>query len=84
MPRYFFHTQIGDETVADPSGEVLPDADRAFEAARTMVLQLLQGAGGDPALLRACLVVADEAGETVLELPFVEALTAETPESGLH
>lgn len=82
MPRYFFHTHFGDEVVNDPDGEDLADADAAFEAARTMALQLLQGAGGDPALLRATLMVTGEDGEVVLEFPLAEAVHLAPPGDG--
>lgn len=85
MPRYFFHTHIGDDVVVDPDGRELDDADAAWEAARVLALQLLQGADSDPELLRAVLFVADEAEEVVLEFPLTEALTAEPvsqPEEG--
>lgn len=79
MPRYFFHTHVGGEVVSDPDGEDLRDPDHAFEAARTLALQLLQGAESDPELVKAVLVVMDEAGEVVLEFPLAEALVAEPP-----
>lgn len=77
MPRYFFHTHIGNDVVVDPDGRELDDADAAFEAARVLALQLLQGADSDPDLLKAVLFVADEAEEVVLEFPLTEALVAE-------
>jgi hypothetical protein len=77
VPRYFFHTHIGDDVVIDPEGRELDSPDAAWEAARVLALQLLQGADSDPELLRAVLFVADEAQEVVLEFPLTEALTAE-------
>ena len=77
MPRYFFHTHIGDDVVVDPDGREMDHADAAYEAARVLALQLLQGADSDPALLKAVLFVTDEAEEVVLEFPLTEALTAE-------
>ena len=77
MPRYFFHTHIGDDVVVDPDVRELDDADAAWEAARVLALQLLQGADSDPELLKAVLFVADEAAEIVLEFPLTEALVAE-------
>ncbi|MGH1574145.1 DUF6894 family protein [Methylobacterium sp. P31] len=77
MPRYFFHTHIGGDVVVDPDGRELESPDAAWEAARVLALQLLQGADSDPELLKAVLFVADEAQEVVLELPLTEALTAE-------
>ena len=74
MPRYHFHTRIGGATVRDPEGEVLPDPDAAWRAARLMILQLLQG--GDGELAAACLVVAEPGGDVVFEFPFAEAPSA--------
>jgi hypothetical protein len=85
MPRYFFHTHFADDVVTDPEGRELADPDAAWNAARVLALQLLQGAQSDPELYRAVLVVADEADEIVFEMPLAEALTAEPvspPEGG--
>lgn len=81
MPRYFFHTRVGDAVVADPDGRDLRDPDEAWDAARTLALQLLQGAASDPELLRAVIEVQDEAGEIVLEYPLSESIEAGTPPS---
>lgn len=81
MPRYYFHTEVGSDTIRDPEGEVLPDADAAWRAARLLILQLLDG--GDRDLLTAVLVVEDGAGETVFEFPFAEAIEPEA-EPRLH
>ena len=74
MPRYFFNTRIGDELIADPEGEDLRNADRAWEIARAMIRELLKTEGADGGLLNAVLEVTDESGEIVLEFPFTEAL----------
>jgi hypothetical protein len=74
MPRYFFNTRIGDELIDDPEGEELRNADRAWEIARAMILELLKSEGADGALLNAVIEVTDDAGEIVLEFPFSEAL----------
>jgi hypothetical protein len=76
MPRYFFHTHVGQDVVVDPDGRELANPDEAWEAARVLALQLLQGADSDPDLLKAVLFVADEGNEIVLEFPLTEALTA--------
>ena len=81
MPRYFFHTHIGNDVVIDPDGRELDDPDAAWEATRILALQLLQGADTDPDLLRAVLYVTDDAREVVLEYPLAEALTIE-PDAG--
>ncbi|GJD87762.1 hypothetical protein BHAOGJBA_1267 [Methylobacterium hispanicum] len=74
MPRYFFRTHLGDGVVVDPEGSELADLEAARDAAKGLALQLLQGADGDPELLKAVLFVADEAEEIVLEFPLVDAL----------
>lgn len=74
MPRYFFNTRIGDELIDDPEGEELRNADRAWEIARAMILELLKSEGADGALLNAVIEVTDDEGEIVLEFPFSEAL----------
>ena len=74
MPRYFFNTRIGDELIADPEGEDLRNADRAWEIARAMIRELLKTEGVQGALLNAILEVTDDEGEIVLEFPFVEAI----------
>ena len=73
MPRYFFNARIADELIADPEGEELPDPDRAWEVARTMIQELLKSEGAE-GLLGAVLEVTDDEGEIVLEFPFAEAL----------
>lgn len=70
MPRYYFHTRIGDELIADPEGEELRNPDRAWG----------DGARHDPGiaaqrryrrnkLLNATVEVTDDDGEIVLEFP---------------
>ena len=74
MPRYFFNTRIGDDLIADPDGEELRNADRAWEIARAMILELLKSEGNSTTLLNAVVEVTDDAGEVVLEFPFAEAI----------
>jgi uncharacterized protein DUF6894 len=74
MPRYYFHTRIGDELIADPEGEELRNPDRAWEMARAMILELLRSEGTDERLLNATVEVTDDDGEIVLEFPFTEAI----------
>jgi len=74
MPRYFFHTRIGDTLIEDPDGAELRDADAAWETARRMIRGLIAQGTPQPQLLTAVLEVADADGETVLEFPFSEAL----------
>jgi hypothetical protein len=77
MPRYFFNTRIGDDTIPDVEGEELRNADHAWEVAKAMIVELLEDQGEHPDLLTAALVVTDQKGEVVLEFPFSEALIAE-------
>ena len=74
MPRYFFNTRIGDEVIADPEGEELRNADRAWEIARAMIRELLKTEDTRGGLLNAVLEVTDDEGEIVLEFPFAEAM----------
>jgi len=73
MPRYFFNTRVGGDLIADKEGVVLRDPDRAWELARGMIESLLSQ-GADARLMNAILEVTDEAGEIVLEFPFVEVV----------
>jgi hypothetical protein len=85
MPRYFFNTRIGEETIPDHEGEELRDPDQAWEVARTMIVELLNEEGDQPALLAAAIVVTDGNGEIVLEFPFSEALIGRPdPDSVRH
>lgn len=75
MPRYFFHTRIGETLIRDPDGAELQDPDHAWRVARATIRQLLADEGKDnPDLLSAILEVTDDDGEIVLEFPFTEAL----------
>ena len=78
MPRYFFNTRIGDETIPDEDGEELRDPDHAWEVAKAMIVELLRDEGEQPSLLTASIIVTDENGEIVLEFPFSEALIGES------
>ena len=77
MPRYFFNTRIGDDTIPDVEGEELRDADHAWEVAKAMIEEILEDQSDHPNLLAAALVVTDQKGEVVLEFPFAEALAAD-------
>ena len=74
MPRYFFNTKIGEQTVNDPEGTVLKNPDQAWEIAKGMILELLDDQDAAPELLSASLIVTDSDGDVVLEFPFSEAL----------
>ncbi len=81
MPRYFFNTRIGDDTIPDVEGEELRDADHAWEVAKAMIVDLLEDQAEFPNLLAASLIVTDQKGEIVLEFPFAEALSADEESS---
>jgi hypothetical protein len=74
MPRYFFHTRLGNDLVTDPDGEELRDPDHAWEVARAMIRELLQTEDAGPDLVSAVIEVTDAEGEIVLEFPFSEVL----------
>lgn len=74
MPRYFFNTRIADELIVDPDGQVLRNPDRAWEAARQMIMELMRSEGPQSLLLDAVIEVTDVDGEIVLEFPFTEVL----------
>jgi hypothetical protein len=74
MPRYFFHTRIGQELIRDPVGEELHNADRAFEVARELIREILESEDASAVLLSAVIEVTDAEGEIVLEFPFSEAV----------
>jgi hypothetical protein len=78
MPRYFFHTRIGDQLLEDPDGVELRDPDQAWDTARRTIRGLIAGGAPQARLLTAVLEVVDADGEIVLEFPFSEALI-ETP-----
>lgn len=81
MPRYFFHTRIGADTLTDEEGVMLRDADQAWRVARATIRASLEEEGSDPRLIAAILVVTDEAGEIVLEFPFAEAVGEDEPDT---
>jgi len=73
MPRYFFHTRIGADTLLDEEGIDLHDADHAWRVARATIEESLSEEPDTARLMRASLVVTDAEGETVFEFPFAEA-----------
>ena len=74
MPRYYFHTRIGNDLIADPEGAELRDPDQAWEAARKMIGELIADPEIGSNLLRAQIEVTDASGELILEFPFSEAV----------
>jgi hypothetical protein len=75
MPRYFFNLSIDGQMLPDQEGQVLPDADRAWEAARKAAKSLMKSKLGQPVnWLTSHFEVRDENDEVVLEFPFLEAI----------
>ncbi|GJD75894.1 DUF6894 family protein [Methylobacterium goesingense] len=74
MPRYFFHTHVGADVVADPVGTDLRDPDAAWTTARDTIRTMMAEPRNQARLMGAILVVADAEGEVILEFPFAEAM----------
>jgi hypothetical protein len=73
MPRYFFHTLLGEELITDPEGAELADADHAWRAARGLAHELVENENA-PSAISAVILVLD----VVLELPVAEVF-ADSP-----
>ena len=75
MPRFFFHLQQSERRLDDRAGQILQDADAAWEAAKAAARTLI---ASDPSRqdiwITSTFEVTDEEGEIVLEFPFVEAI----------
>jgi hypothetical protein len=69
MPRYFFTVQRREQIENDPAGAYLPDAEAALYCAECIIRELRKknGYGDDLSLM---MIVKDQAGQTVLSLPF--------------
>jgi len=68
MPRYFFTIQGQDRVEGDPDGTYLPDTAAALSYAEYTIRELRRKSGyNDLALM---MFVKDQAGQTVLSLPF--------------
>ncbi len=68
MPRYFFTIRGRNRVKDDHDGTNLPDVAAALSNAEEKIRQLrTQSAYDDPTLM---MIVKDEAGQTVLSLPF--------------
>ncbi len=75
MARFFFHLKSGDELITDDDGIDLPGLSEATREALQSAQELLAEAikAARPTLPEA-LVVVDDAGQPLLELPLVEVL----------
>ena len=68
MPRYFFTIRGRDRVKGDPHGTNLPDVAAALSNAERKIRDLRkENEYDDPSLM---MIVKDEAGQTVLSLPF--------------
>ena len=69
MPRYFFTIHRQDQVEDGPDGTYLPDTEAALSYAEYTIRELRKKNGykDDLALL---MTVKDQAGQTVLSLPF--------------
>jgi len=69
MPRLFFTIHRQDRVENDPAGAYLPDAEAALSYAEYTIRELRKQTGykDDLALM---MMVKDQAGQTVLSLPF--------------
>jgi predicted metal-dependent HD superfamily phosphohydrolase len=75
MPRYFFNLCRQDMKLDDAEGQLLQDADEAWEAARAAAMALMEtDVPNATAWLNSSFEVRDEHGEVVLEFPFNEAI----------
>ena len=69
MPRYFFTIHRHGRAENDPDGTYLPDAEAALSYADCTIRELRKKSGYKDDLSLAT-IVEDQAGQTVLSLPF--------------
>ena len=69
MPRYFFTIHRADQVENDPAGTYLPDVAAALSYAEYTIRELRKKNGYKDDLA-VMMMVKDQAGETVLSLPF--------------
>jgi hypothetical protein len=72
MPLYYLHIRNGDKLEVDPDGTELPDLGAALTEALKVARELVDEVadlGRD-----AVIEVADGSGETILTVPFSDAL----------
>jgi hypothetical protein len=80
MPRYYFNVHFGQDVLPDPGGQDLRDPDQAWEVTNLMARSLMTMDFPQPINWAACHIeVKDEAGEIVLEFPFLEAVEVPRP-----
>jgi hypothetical protein len=82
MPQYFFSLRFEGSTLDHADGLQCADADEAWERAKALAQHVMQSDFDRvPDWLRCSVVVKDEAGEVVLEMPFTEAVETAPPKS---
>ena len=69
MPRYFFTIHGRDRIKDDPAGTYLPDVAAALSYA-DYTIRKLRKKSGDVDDLSLMMIVKDQAGRTVLSMPF--------------
>jgi hypothetical protein len=74
MPRYFFDLRMEENALSDQEGQEFPDADAVWEAAREIARDLMKSTPQTVNWATCSFEVRDEAGEIVLEFPFLEAV----------
>jgi hypothetical protein len=73
--RYFFHLRQAERRLDDAEGQLLRDADAAWEAARATALALMASdPGRQNVWIASSFEVTDQDGAIVFEFPFVEAI----------
>jgi hypothetical protein len=71
---------IGEDIIRDPEGQEFRDADAAWEATRTAARNIMNANLPRPVNWASSHIeVRDEAGEIVLEFPFLEAVEVPGP-----
>lgn len=74
MPRYYFHLWSGGQLAPDETGRALPGPDAARRRAEAMIARLTGRSPFMPEDWSGCdIEVTDDAGRTVLLLPFADA-----------
>ena len=73
MPRYYFHVREGNELRRDAEGVDLPDLQAARARAVKEACRRWSETPPDPAHNDQTFEIGDDAGRTVLTVPFSEA-----------
>jgi hypothetical protein len=73
MPRFFFHFRDQNGFKQDEEGQVFPDLQAAHTEALKSAQELWSDLPPDMAREAISIEIADETGETVLTVPFMEA-----------